>query len=336
MGVRLHFIFLSYFFLRSVPEDDILWIVRVLYNITLIHAIVYIIQFATGLPLLGVTAKMDELSGKYRFLNFPRFNIFFLFLSLLYPKFLNSNTTHWSPAVFLGVQLCTLGRTSIIATFIVLLIALAEKLGSINKHNKRLLVGSLILILVIIPLYGMIFSRIDNDGKTIEDIKDVFSGEAFEAAIIGTVDGNKTFSYRIAWVLERGIYMLSNSWSESIFGLGFFAPKDNALAYATYHFAIGLPDDDGINSQLLTPDISYGNIITQFGFLGGCIYMLIWFRMLNINYINRNNNPLCHAMSLFIIYVMLESFAETHVYVASHMVFPFMITRLAFANNLNK
>lgn len=40
------------FFLRDVPKDDIIWLFKALYYITLIHALLYIIQCSTGLPVL--------------------------------------------------------------------------------------------------------------------------------------------------------------------------------------------------------------------------------------------------------------------------------------------
>ena len=97
-----------------------------------------------------------------------------------------------------------------------------------------------------------------------------------------------------------------------------------------------LTDEDGYIYQLATPDISYGNMLTQFGFLGSFIYLLIWIRLLVISFKKRNYNPLAHSLFLFLIFIFLESFAGTNLSVASHLIFPFIIVVMLYNDGAEK
>ena len=83
MGCRQLWLFPAYFFLRDVPKDDIIWLFKALYYITLIHALLYIIQCSTGLPVLGVaTPEYDRITHTLRYNNHPVYMT--LFLSLIH------------------------------------------------------------------------------------------------------------------------------------------------------------------------------------------------------------------------------------------------------------
>ena len=335
MGSRLHFIIFAYFFLRSIPAEETLWVLKILFYLTFAHAVIYILQFATGLPLLGVRASQDALTGAYRFLNFPPLNIFFAFLTLFFPKYLDPKTPRWSFIVFFASHLCTLGRATTIAALGTMVIGVLDPKGLPRTQRRGLILAFAGLVIVTLPFYGLIATRLDNGGNTMDDISGAMSGDVIEMALSGksAVGGDKTFTYRLAWVVERADYLLNSSTPEAAFGLGFYAPKDNTLAYETYHFKIGLPAEDGHVAQLATPDISYGNILTQFGFLGGILYLLIWSRLFRINYTRRGKSPLARAMALFLLYCFLESFAGTNLSVVAHLILPIIVTQLVLNHN---
>ena len=337
MGSRLHFIFLAYFFLRSVTNEEVAWLVKALYFITFCHAIVYILQFVTQVPLLGVEPTPDLESGRMRFLNFPTFNIFFLVLTVFYPDYIGNKIVKWGAPVFFVAQLCTLGRISIIASIFIVLLGFVTRKKETLENHRRLAVILILVIVAAFPLYNIVSARLNAGGGTREDIVGAISGDAVEMARTGEMGkSGSTFTYRIAWILERAGYMLNSSISESAFGLGFYAPKDNKAAYDAYHFSIGLTDEDGYIYQLATPDISYGNMLTQFGFLGSFIYLLIWIRLLVISFKKRNYNPLAHSLFLFLIFIFLESFAGTNLSVASHLIFPFIIVVMLYNDGAEK
>ena len=88
-----------------------------------------------------------------------------------------------------------------------------------------------------------------------------------------------TLTYRFAWVYERAEYMLTNGIVESVFGLGFLPPSEPEVAKRLYNFKIGLVDQNKIISPTFTPDIGYGNIIAQYGFLGAFFFISLWVRL---------------------------------------------------------
>lgn len=325
MGSRLHFIVLAYFFLRTVTHEEVSWLVRMLYYITFCHSIVFILQFITQVPLLGEPIT-DLESGRMRFLNSPTFNIFFLVLTMFYPDYIGKKIAKWSPIVFFIALLCSLGRTLIIVSILVVFLGFITRKREAFENRRKIAAIFIFVIVAAFPLYNVVSARLDAGGRTREDIVGVISGNAVEMARTGEMGkSGSTFTYRIAWILERAGYMLNSSISESAFGLGFYAPKDNKAAYDAYHFSIGLTDEDGYIYQLATPDISYGNMLTQFGFLGSIIYLLIWIRLLVISFKKRTYNPLAHSLFLFLIFIFFVGFVGSNLSTVSYLIFPFII-----------
>lgn len=328
-GCRPHLLFLSYFFLSSVPAKNILWVLQALFYITFVHAVVYVIQFIINTPILGVEALQDNITGKYRFMNFPVFSIFYMLMAVFRPNALGIKVPRWSAAVFLAAQICTLGRTMILGTGLVFVVGLLDFKGVSSQMNRKTVITIVVMILAITPFLDFVTSRLDNRGETQAEFSSVLSGGAQSMALSGDYHDAGTFTYRTAWFLERANHMMDGDALEKVFGLGFYAPKDNSLAFAKYHFKLGITSDDGNPNQLSTPDFSYGNMISWFGFVGSILFLLIWFRLLAINFKMRRENPLSAIVFLLIIYWIIDGFGGTRLSSASNMVVPFMITAMA-------
>ena len=119
MGCRQLWLFPAYFFLRDVPKDDIIWLFKALYYITLIHALLYIIQCSTGLPVLGVaTPEYDRITHTLRYNNHPVYMTLFFYLSLLFPNYIGKQISKFSAIVFAAAVFITMTRT--IMVFVVL------------------------------------------------------------------------------------------------------------------------------------------------------------------------------------------------------------------------
>ena len=329
VSCRSHLLFLSYFFLRTVEVKQIIWVLQALFFITFVHALLYVVQFIVNSPILGVDAIQDSITGKYRFLNFPVFSIFFMLLAVFRPDALGIKVPRWSAAVFLAAQVCTLGRTMILGTGLVFVIGLLDFKGVSSQMNRKAVLAIVVMILAITPFLDFVTSRLDNRGETKAELNSVLSGGAQSMAISGDYHDAGTFTYRTAWFLERANHMMEGDALEKIFGLGFYAPKDNSLAYSKYHFKLGIISYDGNPNQLSTPDFAYGNMISWFGFVGSILFLLIWFRLLAINFKMRRENPLSAIVFLLIIYWIIDGFGGARLSSSSHLVIPFMITALA-------
>ena len=216
MGCRQLWLFPAYFFLRDVPKDDIIWLFKALYYITLIHALLYIIQCSTGLPVLGVaTPEYDRITHTLRYNNHPVYMTLFFYLSLLFPNYIGKQISKFSAIVFAAAVFITMTRT--IMVFVVLFTFLGIFLSG---KKSTILKFSIIGAILFIPLSDALLSRFGEKAGTKGDIFAFIHGRFIDYAHTGKAhDDVGTLTYRFAWVYERAEYMLTNGIVESVFGL---------------------------------------------------------------------------------------------------------------------
>ena len=324
-GGRHHFLLLSYFFLRKTKKDDILWIVRCLFYITLAHAVLYGIQVMTNLPILPYgEAKIDEVTGIARYYNMPVFLIFFLFFCIIFPNnYLRIKFPKTVIAILLVALLCTQGRTMIALTIFCILIGLLYQ-----RQSKKLFKNVIILGIIALPFADMLLARFDNKGETSSDIEEIVTGKFIKRAYSGDMRGG-TMSYRFAWVYERMEYLSDRPIAENIFGLGMISDSQEDVVQQKYRFLLGLKNKEtGLITQLVTPDIAYGNLITQFGYMGGLILLCIWVRLFVIYYKNRKSNELVFCTALLLFYYIVSSISGSTISTTGNLVTPFMFLSL--------
>lgn len=315
MASRMSFILPCYFLLRCLRQEWIERVLTILYIITIIHGILYVIQCVTGIPVMGQTAKFDNITGSYRFLNFPPLSDFFLMISILSPDSIKlpkklERYKKYYPLIFMAATICTFGRLRIIVTSVVLLYGLWLK----GKSTLILKVVTLSFVLAI-PFSGGLISRMDNNGETTGDINALFDGNMQHMVSTGVNKGG-TFTYRMALLYERIERLNGEDFLDQIFGYGMEYNKDNKSSIV--HFRIG---DD-----LYTPDISYPVLIVKYGFLGTFIYLLIWFRMAIVCKKYKDVDGLAFCTYLFIVSILLKDFSGSQITFFSWIVFPLLMT----------
>lgn len=325
-GCRHHFLFLSYFFLRKCKTNDIIWVFRILFYFTFFHAILYIIQVLTELPVLPYGEnKIDESTGIARYYNYPVFLQLYLLLSILYPCFYQSSITKYTPFVLFAALFCTLGRTFITLNILCVLLGLLLK-GQSKKLIKKLIVFGIILI----PFINIIATRFESGGETNNDIEEIISGKFIERLRTGEMGGG-TMSYRFAWVYERAQYLSERPLSENIFGMGMISDSQSNVVLKKYNFILGLINDEtGLPAQLYTPDIAYGNLLTQFGYVGGFILLLIWIRLFVILFKGRKYSPLIFCMSLLLFNYIIGSLSGSTISTTGNLIAPFTAITILF------
>lgn len=167
-------------------------------------------------------------------------------------------------------------------------------LGKASKMVKTIVIIGILFI----PFIGMITSRFEKGG-TSDDLSYIASGN-FKDYSRGE---SGTMAYRIAWVYERFDYLANRPISEQIFGLGLIS-ESQPIVNKMYNFRVGnIVQDTGLPTQLYTPDIAYGNILTKFGFIGGIVYLLFVINLAMFLYKNRKVNYLtiiCSAQSIML------------------------------------
>ncbi len=315
MASRMSFILPCYFLLKRVREEWIEKALTILYVITVIHGLLYVVQCTTGIPVMGQTAEFDSVTNSYRFLNFPPLNDFFLMIGVLSPNSIKlpkslERYKSYFPLILMASTICTFGRLRIIVTFGILLYGLWHK----GRVGLIIRVAMLSLILAL-SFSGGLTNRMDNEGDTKSDTESLFNGGVQRMASTGVKEGG-TFTYRIAMLYERIDRLSDEKILDPIFGYGMEYNKDAKSSIVNFK----------VGPALNTADISYPVLIVKYGFLGTFIYLLIWFRMAVVcrRYRNINNIALCTY--LFIISTLLHDFTGSQITYFSWMMFPLLMT----------
>ena len=327
-GGRHHFLFMSYFFLIKTKPEDVKWILHKLFIITFITSILYILQVLTGLPFLSYSLEVrrDASTGLYRYYNSPPLLTLFLYATLLFPDiFKKTFFKKIAPFVLLAALFLTLGRTRIFVDLIVLFLGLLLK-GKVSKLIRI----SLVLGIMLLPFFDVITARFTSNNKTENDLQSIFTGDFKSMALTG-VTGDATMSYRFAWVYERISYLRGRPLDENIFGLGMISDSQTDIVQRKYNFSLGLTDNEtGYRTQLATPDIAYGNLVTQFGYVGGFISLFIWLRLLLITGERRKEDKWIFCLFLLLADYLLISFAGSKVSTIANLVVPFLLISVLY------
>lgn len=338
-GCRASFLFLSYFFLRRQKTEDLEWLNRAFFYVTFVTSILYIIQVFFNVPVLPYkqsTLKIDEYTGIMRYYNSPPLLYWYLFVSILSPNILKSRLSYISIFVFVIALFATLGRTQIGMTSIVLLIALV-----IQGRMKSIISAVIAALFLIAPFSEIISNRFAGkfNDSTESEIKSVLNGGIQETVYLGNAQDVGTLTYRLAWLYERADYLTKRPLNENLFGLGLISDSQVITIQQLYSFNIGLMDEDGYIPQLSTGDISYGNILSKYGYFGGSLFIMIWLYLLHYFIKYRNRNDYSFLGATLVLNMMLLSLSGNSISDQGNFVFPFIIYLLVnrglnnYANN---
>lgn len=291
-------------------------IFKILYWITFITSILYILQIITGKTIMPYPFEpiTDASTGLIRLYNYPPLLVLFLALTFIAPQYFKKLLLT-SRIIFFITLICTLGRTYIISSILMILITLYFQ-GKASKLIKT----SIIISLLFIPFYNVISDRFE-EGGTNNDISTITKG-GFKN--YSSNEGG-TMTFRIAWVYERFDYLMSRPLGEKIFGLGLISDSQ-PVVNKMYNFHIGLIDEKtGFPVQLSTADIAYGNLLTQMGFLGSTIYLIFIISLTILFYKNRKTNPLTLITAAQLIIIFIGSLSGNELSDPKSLTFYFII-----------
>ncbi len=322
-GGRMLFLFLSYYFLRKVKLEDAEWLFKALYYITLVTSVLYIIEVLSGLPVLPYgEAKVDNETGIFRYYNSPIYIALFIYATILYPEYFKQfKFRKFAPYIFCLAQLCTLGRTEIAVVAMMVFVGLWMK-GQRGRLIWIGILGSLLLL----PLSGIIMARFNSGNSGAQsDITAILNGEHIDYAHSGVYAGQGTMTYRFGWIYERVEYLSTRPLGENLFGLGMISDSQSEIVQRMYRFNLGLIDEETGNKQMMsTPDIAYGNFITQFGYLGGSIFLLLWIFSALYLYKNRSLHPIVFLTALTVIGYFIRSMSGSLLSSPAALCMPFL------------
>ena len=270
--------------------------------------------------------RIETTTGLSRFYNFPFFLDFFIIVSVLCPQLIrNFRWRKIATYIFIIAILCTQGRTYIGVTAAVICFGLLMK-GQASTIVRFLLIAGILLL----PFSDLIIGRFEGrkGRKTDSDITAILNGDFIKVAMTGNRSKIGTLTYRFAWVYERAAYLSNRPLGEKIFGLGLISDSQYETVRRRYNFKMGIIDSKGRVSQMHTPDIAYGNLLSQYGYVGGVLIFTLWIRLLIIYCRNRNNNSLIYSSFLAVIVILFNSVSDVGVSYSSRLGFYFCIASI--------
>ncbi len=314
-GGRRLIIFVSYFFIVKMKKKDIEWLFNILFKITMITSVLYIIQVVTDLPVLpyikGNSAELGAELGSYgRYYNSPPLLYLFLFISIFHPELLKIKRPYISVMILSAALLCTLGRVQITSVVFMTIIGFLMR-GRLTVFVKYALIFSLALI----PLSNSVFMRFSGEdygsNSATEEIENIMNGSVKETIHTGDVRGKGTMNYRLAWIYERMLYLSNQPLGEKIFGLGMISDSQEETVQRMYNFRIGrgLSEENKNIGQLSTPDTSYGNLLTKFGYVGGTVFFILWVTIMIYGWKNRKKDDWMFILFLITADMIFLSFS---------------------------
>lgn len=299
-GGRSFLLIFAFPILVNIKQRDFDKVLQLLIKVCVLTSMLYILQTISRHAIMPYGEfDTDPTTGLPRFYNSPANLDIFLALTFLKPELFKGRIIYYRILFFLAL-VCTLGRTQIITTILLVFIALFFD-GKVQKIGKYVIVIGMMML----PFIGVLSDRFTGDG--VSDFSDIQAGNFKEGYVQGRDQG--TLLYRFAWVYERYDYIIHRPLGEQLFGLGLISDSQPWVD-KHYNFKIGLPNPDGIGAvQLSTPDISYGNIMTRLGFLGGVIYITFIVSLLFFLLKRRKDNVFILVSAASIMLLFINSFS---------------------------
>lgn len=299
-GGRSFLLIFAFPILVNIKQRDFDKVLQLLIKVCVLTSMLYILQTISRHAIMPYGEfDTDPTTGLPRFYNSPANLDIFLALTFLKPELFKGRIIYYRILFFLAL-VCTLGRTQIITTILLVFIALFFD-GKIQKIGKYVLVIGVMML----PFIGVLSDRFTGDEAS--DFSDIQAGNFKEGYVQGRDQG--TLLYRFAWVYERYDYIIHRPLGEQLFGLGLISDSQPWVD-KHYNFKIGLSNPDGIGAvQLSTPDISYGNIMTRLGFLGGVIYITFIVSLLFFLLKRRKDNVFILVSAASIMLLFINSFS---------------------------
>lgn len=299
-GGRSFLLIFAFPILVNIKQRDFDKVLQLLIKVCVLTSMLYILQTISRHAIMPYGEfDTDPTTGLPRFYNSPANLDIFLALTFLKPELFKGRIIYYRILFFLAL-VCTLGRTQIITTILLVFIALFFD-GKIQKIGKYVIVIGVMML----PFFGVLSDRFTGDGAS--DFSDIQAGNFKEGYVQGRDQG--TLLYRFAWVYERYDYIIHRPLGEQLFGLGLISDSQPWVD-KHYNFKIGLPNPENTGAvQLSTPDISYGNIMTRLGFLGGVLYIAFIVSLLSFLVKKRKINVFILVSAASVMLLFINSFS---------------------------
>ncbi|GHT51346.1 hypothetical protein AGMMS49982_08530 [Bacteroidia bacterium] len=309
---RYQFFWLIYFVFRNMEKEQLEKLLRYLFNVTVVCAILFIVQIFTGDNILVTDSGGGRVNffgmDFYRFYNYPSMLTFFVMMAL----YCNPYKGMWKTTTSVILVTALLGgfHRSWIG-FFALAIFVNHVMQRPRLQQIRIFVTTAIIGLFVMVFMGYKFVH----SRTYTDIQLVMAGNfsSIDLDALGDmsdlVEEQGTFFFRMGHLWERNQYLVENP-KAMLLGAGLI-PEDSPKANR-FDFKIGLPDKDtGNTQQILTPDISYSMLFIWFGYIGTALNLLLFIYLMFFFYKNRDNRYGLFTFSYWILLLGTSFFSYT-------------------------
>lgn len=297
--VRKYMLLLSPLALSLFSTEEIEDTIKILFKITVIQCILYLlqpildVQLLTGKHTEGKTSVLGIFSIS-RFYNIPIYLWFFMFYASYRTDLTEKQRFLFVILMFLPI-LVSMHRSHLIAYISIFILSAAI------VHLRKAIPLVVLLLIITVPFSGMISDKIARN-ESITDIKGAFEVD-YEDFSVGQ-DGEATFTFRLMHFYERMDRALEKPIT-TLFGLGYMAEGSN-YSNANFDFFIGLEDEEtGDIYQFDTGDIAWSEMIVRLGF-GGIIVFLLYYISLMLSFMKDrsagyNRSAYCGMILLLIL-----------------------------------
>jgi hypothetical protein len=301
---RYLFFWIAWFVFRSLEKEQLEMLLKFLFYATVVCALLYIFQIFLGESILneGLVTKAKFLGMKFeRYYNHPDMLYFFAFMAIFHNPLkgvLKVVTASILVAALLGAFHRSLTGFFFISLFLGYLFLLPRL-----KRMRIMMVTAIIMVGVLV-FYGYKFVH----SRTYTDVKNVISGNFLDVNIDITEMQESTFTFRMAHLLERNMYLQEHP-RAMIIGAGLI-PEDSKKIQSMFDFDIGLAEEiTGQTVQVDTGDISYSMLLIRFGYLGTALILAPIFVMLIFFYKHKENKYALFALSHLVLVLGVSFFS---------------------------
>ncbi|MCZ7604189.1 MAG: hypothetical protein M5R37_15100 [Melioribacteraceae bacterium] len=288
--ILLYILIFSYF--NCFNKTELEQTLSNLISITKISYPIYFLQFIINEQIFyGNTVEHEFVLGMTRFANFPPFTLPFLFY--LFFNNVYKNRFLWISISSAAILLST-SRSLVIGIALALLLYNITNLKNILKTSVILSIIALFFLasLRIIPGFQ---ARMEDGFKEVTYVIENISS--------GNIESRGTFSYRMAFLIERLDY-LSKDITNIMFGIGGISEQNLQRSL----FDIGIIDETtGLTQQLNTGDNAWVLLFLRFGLLGSLIYIITILFQLFYNYFKLQSSLYKHIGLSYLIFLFLRS-----------------------------
>ncbi|MDR1563247.1 MAG: hypothetical protein LBS54_09280 [Dysgonamonadaceae bacterium] len=295
----------AYLVFRNLSREQLIYLMKCLFWITVVCAILYLFQIVLNTHILDGTGKGRAIlfGMKFpRFYNQPDMLQIFTFMAIYFNPHKGSKKI-LTTAILVAALLGAFHRSLVGAFFIAIVLGYIIQLPRLRRIKMLTFTSVFLAFVIVFAGYKFIHSR------TYIDIQHVVSGNLLDVEIDVEDMQNSTFTFRMLHLLERNQYLLDNPKSMFL-GAGLMT-EDSKLTGSIFDFNIGLSDVLSEETvQLDSGDISYSILFLRYGYLGTLLVLALYIFLMVYFYKNHKDRIGLFSFMYLIVVIIISFFSQ--------------------------